>query len=367
MNEEHHSDKPPGRLRALPVQVIAADGAVILVRGVAEIRIGGRRAMEVVPMLLDAASGEGSTRREIVERFAAPDREEVEKLIDELLKRSVLVGAGDQPAATGVESSLEVFYWHFGQTFDETVNKLNEKSFVLMGVNTISRQIACALDSLGAARVQVVDFHILRNLRLYGEAGNLLPDEWVGPAPISYDAWISGLGSEEIGCLVASSDFGGAHLLRQWNEFCVENRVHFLPVILNRFIGSIGPLVVPGETPCYECLRLRENSNMIAPELERAAESSAADRQAVTGFHPAMTKVLGELAAMELCKMYGGGLPWRNGRLIEVNLLGPDIFSRRILKLPRCPVCSPTLESSSVYIDKESFVPGHQLNPHEFR
>lgn len=367
MNAEHRHDQPPERLRALPVQVIVADRAVILVRGVAEIQISGERAVEVVPLLLDAASGEGATRDKIIEQFAVPDREEVGKLVDELIKRSVLVGASHEPAPSGVESSLEVFYWHFGQTVGATVNKLNEKSFVLMGVNTISRQIASALDSLGAARVQVVDFHILRNLRLYGDAGNLLPDEWVGPAPITYDAWIDGLGDEEIGCLVASSDFGGPHLLREWNEFCVENRMHFLPVILDRFIGSIGPLVIPGETPCYECLRVRENSNREAPELERAAESSAADRQAVTGFHPAMTKVLGELAAMELSKVYGVGLPWRSGRLIEVNLLGPDISSRRVLKLPRCPVCSPTLKSSAVYIDRESFVPGHQLNVHELR
>jgi len=367
MNADHEVDEPPKRLRALPVQIIVAEKAVILVRGVAEIRISGARAIEVVPQLLDAAAGKGATRDEIIERFAAPDREEVGKLVDELFKRSILVGGREEPPTSDVESSLEVFYWHFGQTVRATVDKLNGQSFVLMGVNTISRQIASALDSLGAARIQVVDFHILRNLRLYGDAGNLLPDEWVGPAPITYDAWVEGLDTEGIGCLVASSDFGGSHLLREWNEFCIENRVHFLPVILDRFIGSIGPLVIPGETPCYECLRVRENANMDAPELERAAESSAADRQAMTGFHPAMTKVLGELAAMELCKVYGGGLPSRSGRLIEVNLLGPDISSRRVLKLPRCPVCSPTLKSSGVYIERESFVPGHQLNFHEFR
>jgi molybdopterin-synthase adenylyltransferase len=367
MNAEHRHNEPCERLRALPVQVIEADGAVILVRGVAEIQIGGQRAVEMVSQLLEAASGEGTTREEIIGQFAVPDREEIGKLVDELTKRSILVGASDKPFPSGVESSLDVFYWHFKQTVETTISNLNEKSFVLMGVNTISRRIATALDSLGAGSVQVVDFHILRNLRLYDDAGNLLPDEWAGPAPITYDAWVDGLDDDETSCLVASSDFGGAHLLRQWNEFCVENRVHFLPVILDRFIGSIGPLVIPGETPCYECLRLRENSNMDAPGLERAAESSAADRQAVTGFHPAMTSVLAELAAMELCKVYGGGLPWRSGRLIEVNLLGPEIFSRRVLKLPRCPVCSPTLKSSAVYVDKQSFVPGHQVNFHEFR
>jgi len=367
MSLEHQHGGPSERLRALPAQLMATEGGVILVRGVAEMRITGERAIEVLPLILAAASGEGATRHDLLEQFAAPERDEIGKLIEELVKRSILACAEDEPGPRGVETSLDIFYWHFGQTARTAVGKLNEKSFVVMGVNTISRRIAIALHSLGVDGVQVVDFHALRNLRLYDEEGVLLPEEWEGPPPVVYDEWAEGIGGQDVACLVATSDFGGPQLMREWNAFCVENGVHFLPVVLDRFIGTIGPLVIPGETPCYECLRVRENANMDAPELERLAESGAAERQAVTGFHPAMTNVLGELAAMELCKSYGGGFPWHPGRIIEVNLLGPEIFSRRVLKLPRCAICSPVLKTSSHYTDKESFVPGHQLNYHEFR
>ena len=185
--------------------------------------------------------------------------------------------------------------------------------------------------------------------------------------------WSGGLvaaetvGTEGVACLVATSDFGGSHLMRQWNSFCVEQGVHFLPVVLDRFIGTLGPLVIPGETACYECFRLRENANMDAPEIDRAPEVGAPDRQAITGFHPAMASVLGEVAALELCKFYGGGVPFRANRVIEINLLHPSMTPRRLFRLPRCPVCSPSLKTSSFYIDKDSFVPGNQLNFHEFR
>ena len=343
------------------------EGGVIITRGATQFAVSGGRAIEIVPTVLAAASDGGATRREIIEAFAAPDREMVAKLIDDLVARSILVPAGSQPPADAIESSLDIFYWHFGQTASAAIGKMNEKPILVMGVNTISRRIAQSLGSLGVTNVEVVDFHILRNLRLYDSNGCLSPGEWPLPEPQVYEGWAEDLEIGDYGCLIATCDFGGAHLMREWNRFCVENHMHFLPVVLDGFTGTVGPLVVPGETACYECLRLRENANLDAPEVQRVGESGAAERQAVTGFHPAMASVLGELAAMEICKMYGGGIPWRPNRLIEVNLMEPILISRRVLKLPLCPVCSPAVKTSAVYLDKDSFVPGHQLNYHEFR
>jgi bacteriocin biosynthesis cyclodehydratase domain-containing protein len=350
------------RLIAIPVQLISADGGVILARGVTELCISGERGAEVVHAVLAAASGEGVTRRDLMEQFAAPDREMVGKLVDELMNRSILVRAGDQPQSDNIESGIEVFYWQFGQTARAAIDRMSEKPIVLMGVNTISRRIALSLRSLGVESVQVVDFLTHRNLRMHDSAGNLKADEWPTVAPLAYDTWAEGLESQEFACLVATSDFGGPHLMREWNRFCVENRIHFLPVALERFIGTIGPLVIPGETACYECLYLREKANMNTPEIGRIFELRTAEQQAVTGFHPAMANVLGELAAMELCKIYGGGIPWRTNRIIEVNLLAPSLFSRPLLKLPLCPVCSPALKTTSVDPYKDLFVSDQHID-----
>jgi hypothetical protein len=68
----------------------------------------------------------------------------------------------------------------------------------------------------------------------------------------------------------------------------------------------------------------------------------------VIGFHPAMASVLGDLAAFELARLYAPALPNRSvGTQIEVNLLGPRLTSRRILKAPRCRTCSPLLSRPS--------------------
>jgi thiazole/oxazole-forming peptide maturase SagC family component len=258
---------------------------------------------------------------------------------------------------------LDVFYWHFGQTSQDAISKISSKSIALMGVNSISRRIALALQPLGIDCVKVVDFELLRNLSLFDSNGQLLDSEWPLAKPLDYQTWQEGLADDDLSCLVATSDFGGPQLMQEWNRFCVESDIYFLAVVLHRLVGTIGPFVIPRETACYECMRLRENSNMLDPGIERAAEDSAPERQAITGFHPSMLNVLGELAALELCKFYGG-TSWRADHIIEVNLLVPSVVSRRVLKLPLCPVCSDAAKLSRTNIERGSPIPGNE--PEEF-
>jgi bacteriocin biosynthesis cyclodehydratase domain-containing protein len=325
-----------------------------------EVRITGARAAEAVQVVLQAARREGATRLAICERFAEPDRPAVAELVDELVRRRLLAPAGSTPPTPrGPEAALDVFHWHFGETTERVALNLNAQRIAIVGVNTISRQLATSLGGGGVRNVEVVDFHALRNLRLFDDAGGLRPEEW--PAwlqpPLDYDDWGEALDPDALGCLVATSDFGGGHLLRDFNQFCVERRRHFLPVVLDRMIGFVGPLVIPGETACYECLRARENAGMDDPEARRAVEFGAAEGQAVNGFHPTMTAILGEVAALELIKLYSGVMPRSVGRLIEVNLLAVEMRPRKLLKLPRCSVCSPVNWRSPTHLDKNAFRP----------
>jgi bacteriocin biosynthesis cyclodehydratase domain-containing protein len=360
---------PADRLVAPPIQLIGQDDGVILVRGCVEVRISGARAAEALQVVLNAGQGGGATRQEICERFAEPDRPAVVELVDELVRRRLLAPAGS-PAALpiGAEGALDVFYWHFGESAQRVAENLNARRIVVMGANTISRQLATSLGAAGVRNVEVVDFHALRNLRLFDDSGGLKPEEW--PAwlapPLGYDDWADGLDPEDLGCLVATSDFGGGHLLRDFNEFCVARGRHFLPVVLDRMIGFVGPLVIPGETACFECLRGRENAGMDDPETRRALEFAASQRQAVNGYHPTMTAILGEIAALELVKLYSGVMPRSVGRLIEVNLLAVEMRPRKVLKLPRCSVCSPVNWRSPTHLDKNAFRP-ERLEHHDRR
>jgi bacteriocin biosynthesis cyclodehydratase domain-containing protein len=348
--------------------MIESATGLMLKRGRAVIQIEGEDASELAQAVLATAAEGSSTREDLRDRFTPPVRPAVDQLLEALISRRFLVST--DPTGSGktkAEEPLDVFYWHFGKDAAEVSRAFSNTHIAILGVNCVSRQIVKALVEAGAD-ISVVDYPLLGNARLLDNAGKVLDNEWPSalPHPTPYMEWYSewrnAAGSNENRCLVATSDFGGQHLLRRWNQWCVKEGVQFLPVILQDLIGYVGPLVMPLETACLECLRARENSNMSDPESRRRVEYAAYEGQVVSAFHPSMASVLGDIAAMELLKTYGRLMKSRLiGRLLEINLMIPQIVERRVLKLPRCLVCGPALKRSPVSQDKVPFMPGHEV------
>ena len=353
MSTEHMHEQ---KLRALPVQLIEIPDGIVLRRGRSQIKISGLGAAEAVCTLLNAMSQGSTTREALCNSFSAPDRESVDYLIQELLSRRILV-PGDTVELSPVieESSLDVFYWHFGKVAQRCDRLLHNQQIVIVGVNCISRQLATSLSVSGAVNVEVVNYPLLSNLRLFDERGALTGSEWPSALkpPLEYKEWAGSVDAANIGCLVATSDFGGLELMRPWNLFCIQRNCRFLPIVLQDLVGYVGPLVIPRETPCFECLRARENSNMTEASSRRAPESTAFEGQAVAGFHPSMASILGDIAAIELHKLYEGWmLPQVIGTSIEVNLLAMHLITHKILKVPRCSVCSTLNIHAMISLDK---------------
>ena len=347
------------RLVALPVQFIQLDQGILLVRGSTEIKIDGPGAAEAVSLILAAVSGQGNLRQDILEVFPAPQRPYVEQLLDHLLTRRIVVEEDSPllPEGEEPESHQDVFYWNFGLSTQRAAETLNDKLIVVIGVNHLSLAFCQGLAAGQAANYQVVDYNLLRNYRLFDDSGRLKEEAWPAELkkPVGDETWVESLEPERIGCLVALSDFGGQHILRDWNRYCVENRILFLPVVLSRAVGNIGPLVIPGETACYECLRARENANLDDPQTARTSEYEAFAGQAVAGFHPVMASALADMAVFELIKFFTWNLPWRVGELIEVNLLAPELKARKVLAVPRCQVCGELTTKPSQTPLKDAF------------
>lgn len=361
MDDSEVPTSADARLRMLPVQFIGRPDGVLLVRGCTEFHVGGEQAAEIVQAVFAAAAGEGASAAEIVELFAAPDRPAVGELIHALVLKRLLVPADSAPPPPpDGESPQDVFYWEFGGRADHVAAKLETLRVAVLGVNYISSRLVTALNACGFKSVSLVDFELLRNQRLY--PGDRLSAQWEGPPPMPYEQWRK-QAQGKLDCVVACTDFGGQSILRQWNEWCVGRGCHFLPVVLNQMIGTVGPLIVPGETACYECMWARENSCFPEPELRRAASVPAAvtQRQMLTGFLPPMASVLGDIAAVELAKFYGAAVPFRAGTLFEVNLLLPEMFRRRVLKIPRCRVCSPLTTKPTINLEQASGTPGERI------
>jgi bacteriocin biosynthesis cyclodehydratase domain-containing protein len=348
------------KLKALPIQIIRLKDGILLKRGCTEVKVPDDGSMGMVGRVLTLAEQNGVTREEISNQFSPDEQHSAEHLIDLLLAGRLLVPSElTEPALKIPESSLDIFYWHFGVSADQVTTRLNSRKLVIIGVNNISRRLISTFADLEVENFQVVDDPCMRNPGLFDGGGNLLEARWspnLGE-PVKLSDWEKHIDPASVNCIIATSDLGTHQGTRDCNAFCVKNRCHFLPVILQNLIGYVGPLVIPGETACYECLRQRQNAHLNDPEVQRASESVTTTDSKVVGFHPSMASVLGDIVAFELTRLYSDALPFRNiGTQIEVDLLRFKMMKRKVLKVPRCTVCSPLATRSSATPYKTNFV-----------
>jgi molybdopterin-synthase adenylyltransferase len=314
----------------------------------------GEHAREALTRLLAeaGASAEGIPADELCTRLQDARLDiDIAGVIAELRTRKMLVDPADEPPYP--ERPEHILAWNVGTSPRTVAANLSRASIAILGVNTVSRRLAAALAAVGAS-VQVVDHPELRNVRLFTADEQLALGAWDAPFPVSFDEWQPAEAPDTVTCLVACSDFGGSELLADWNEFAYEKGWHFLPVVLQNLVGLVGPLVVPGETACYQCLLARENANLAASSITRAIELVAFQGQSIAAHHPSMASALADVAALELTKHYGYGWPSAAiGKTIEVNLMAATMQTRPILKAPGCPVCSSLNARGAVRIGRQ--------------
>jgi bacteriocin biosynthesis cyclodehydratase domain-containing protein len=328
---------------------------VIIKRGRMELRVAGAGAYGLVLRVLDRMA-----------RGLPPDDGDdpnVRRLLEELDRHRLLVPAASADRDGHVETPLDLFYWSAGPAAADAAERAAKARVTVVGVNEVSRTLVGNLLAAGFECVEVVNYPFLCNLRLLDESGAVGPQEWTPslPRPVEYSSWAAvhdaGDGAD---CLIATSDFGGLELMRVWNIYCARREIAFLPVVLQDLVGYVGPLFLPGETACFECARVRRNSNVDDPQTFRAAEELAFVGQGVTaGFHPALPAVLGNLAALEVSRFLGGwASPRTIGTLVEVDLLAPQLTARPVLRLPRCPICGTADSRSTTELFRNVLLPG---------
>lgn len=348
------------KLKALPTQILELSNGVLLKRGAIETRICGEGAKNIVTTVLNATTTFGATLEEICRSFSDQERPAIEQLIDYLKNKRILVPLETTTTQTNeAETSLDVFYWQFGTEAARVLEKLNNLRITILGLNCISRQLASAFCAAGMMDFEVIDHPLMRNLSLFSPSGCLKGDQWSSSLPqiTAYENWIAGTAVKSLGPVVATSDFGCTKSILEWNKICVEYKLPFFPVFLQNMIGYVGPLVIPDETACLECLRARQNSHLEDSENLRASEEFGFEGQRVHGFHPSMATILGDIAALELTKFYSHILPMgRAGMVIQVNLLISQMTTRRVLKIPRCSVCSPLNTFPPINPKKDGFM-----------
>ncbi len=344
-----------GRLISLPIQLIRTNAGALLKRGIVETCVSGPAAYDSIRIVMEETSKRhGATAAKIRSRFSRSSRAYVDKLLHELITRRFLL-TEDSHSNSETHTPLSVYYWHFMLTAETALRQMNRTRFILIGTNSISRQLVQTLQLCGAKNLLV--FHHPQHLttRFVDEQGTIRNNEWPAnlPQPQTFSNHIQ---LEPDDCIVATSDSGIYASFYDWNRLSLDHGCHFIPIILKDMIGYVGPLVVPGESACFQCFSTRLRSNSITADTDRLLEESYDGNGRVVGFHPAMASILGDIAAFILTTFYSR-IPVKqtSSRVFELNLLAFAMTERRILRLPRCPACSPLRKKAVINLYKTVF------------
>jgi bacteriocin biosynthesis cyclodehydratase domain-containing protein len=145
-----------------------------------------------------------------------------------------------------------------------------------------------------------------------------------------------GRGRAELVVVVPSGD--ELDRLPAWNDAALEHRRPYLLVRpWDGRVASVGPLVLPGQTCCYECVLLRRGANSgFAADL---ADVEAAPLAAPPD--PAVGAIAAALAAHLAVRWLVGRDAAVPGVLYTVETRpSPLLVEHTVLRVPRCAACS---------------------------
>lgn len=329
------------KMIAAPVLVqFDETGAATLIKGNGRIKLPSAQISQTCLEILRAFESPGQDPEVFVSQFPA----EVAAGINELIA-SMKTGGFLVDEHTPLANPENVFWSDYGQTTETIHDAVTKLDVTLVGHNRLSTRIADALSASGIFMARCVDDPNLRGPGLADAAQS----EWVAsegfrmPEP----------SDDKVRLVIATTDIGAETHLRAWNEFCVDNKLLFLPVSIKGNQVSVGPFVRPFETGCFECARGRVNSNGI--NLDRSDEVHRPVQPAAFGWHPLLLDTAAMIVCTEVLRQAVGALPPLKPDLIVADPMGRGSQSRhRILRLPRCPVCSPLRKHTTpMVVDSE--------------
>jgi ribosomal protein S12 methylthiotransferase accessory factor len=144
--------------------------------------------------------------------------------------------------------------------------------------------------------------------------------------------------------LVCAFDRGFTAAHHWVNRASLASRVPALFLAAAGLRATIGPLVIPGETACFMCWRMREIAAAkdfeAAMAYEEHVDASRRPALASRPTLPALAALAAGVAAAELVKLATAiGVHTLAGRVSEYDALSSETTSRPILFRPDCPAC----------------------------
>lgn len=239
-------------------------------------------------------------------------------------------------SAFAILLETEVLVPYSGNKWPDTIISLSNRSGGIISPKEVS-------DRLESAQVIIVDPHgstvvdtLTEMMRQYPISAPLVHQEL--PNNSSADVMIVVAADEHDPVLDESNEMARSSDIRVWTPL--------IPVRGGRF--RVGPWFYPHQSACYTCLRLRAGSIEREPVLanvQRLGQSAVPDSDRFAT-QPAMASMMLSMFVDSLLTHLAldgaqGQAPVGGFVDVSYGLEGFEISNHRILRVPRCPECSP--------------------------
>lgn len=282
------------------------------------------------------------TEQEILESFQPHNRTEVQEVIDRLYENGVLIDAQDRDHV-----ELGGYLTHPGRWTEPPRARLPDATVVVVNAGQIGRMVLEDLVSMDITTT------LLRH-----------PNTPEPDVPSSVRQAITILESmdelsetiETADAVIYTADTPTPSVPRRINRLALDTST---PWILGRIQGAdgiVGPTVIPRQSSCYQCFRLRATANLAGPlnleTLENATTQRARDPPA------SFARVIAGYLTIDVAHLLQGATAFTVGRIIRFNFFDLSVESNAVLKVPRCPDCGLDTRET---IDWQRFVTLEQL------
>lgn len=217
-----------------------------------------------------------------------------------------MVAESDHPSTVGRRAQAEL----------ET-----SKVLVLGSSPTLTASVRDQFKKLGVSEIRATSFDIKTDVKTAFEAHSA-----------SVASAIAEFAQVKPALVVCCTQSGSRDLANVVNRAAIEKNVTALYHHSQGFQAQIGPLVIPGETACYECFRLRREASLAPWEraLLRAADNTG---------ELSVSLGVDWLAVDALKYLTKLGEPVSRGRVLFCDYFAglPEVHT--LLRIPRCPVC----------------------------
>jgi ribosomal protein S12 methylthiotransferase accessory factor len=128
--------------------------------------------------------------------------------------------------------------------------------------------------------------------------------------------------------------------LADWNREALASGKPWLLVKLIGHTAWLGPLFVPGETACWECLAQRLGTNRQLESYIQRRKGDAAPLPTARVALPTTIELAANLAATEIFKWLAQGKNEQlKGQLLTLNTLSMEMQTHQLVRRPQCPAC----------------------------